>query len=231
MLRAIISTTIFALLLLGCDEGANDLEGSDRRRGARGGAGSDDSDQAAGGDGVGTGGDGTDPDGMAAGACAPGVPHVGFAGTDLNAGRKTAEAGDDRRRVKPFTAMRGEFQRAVGNVPAGLAASAAAFGEQPARWYSEPTAGAVSLYTTYTLAFSACYDSMSASQYQAAPTATSAEAECTSLQKKVWQRTPSPDEVKACADVATGLSNEPIARRRWAHACASVMTSTGFTTY
>jgi hypothetical protein len=50
------------------------------------------------------------------------------------------------------------------------------------------------------------------------------------MQRKFWQRTATPDETKACADFTLGLT-EPVARRRWAHACASIMTSAGFTTY
>jgi hypothetical protein len=51
------------------------------------------------------------------------------------------------------------------------------------------------------------------------------------MQRKFWQRTPAPDETQACADLTLGLTTEANPRRRWAHACASILTATGFTTY
>lgn len=165
------------------------------------------------------------------GACATGAPHVGFAGHDFVADRGVGGLGVDRRRIKPFSAMDSEMKRVLGAAPAALSASSAAFGEVPARWYAEPVAGAVSLYTTYSLAFTACYDSMTDAKYGAAPTAASASAECASLQRKAWQRTPTADETKACADLAATTLSSQEPRRRWAHACASVLTSAGFTSY
>jgi hypothetical protein len=165
------------------------------------------------------------------GGCKLGAPHVGFALQDFVADRKPGELGLNRRRVKPYSALRSEFLRTLGQVPAGLPTSAAAFGEVPARWYVEPTAGAISLYTTYTLAFTTCYDTMTATAFSVAPTATSAPLECAKMQRKFWQRTATPDETQACADFTLGLTTEPVPRRQWAHACASTMTATGFTTY
>lgn len=163
--------------------------------------------------------------------CDEGASHLGFGGTDFTAGRTAGAIGVDRRRVKPYAALASEFQRALGKVPSELASNAAAFGEVPARWYAEPTAGAVSLYTLYSLAFGACYDTMTDAKYEQMPTAASAAAECAAMQRKIWQRTPTPDETKACADGAVGSTEESVARRRWAHTCASIMTAAGFTTY
>ena len=158
-------------------------------------------------------------------------PHVGFANVDFVADRKPGEAGTNRRRVKPYSALATEFKRALGQAPAELVSNKAAFGEAPARWFSEPTEGAVSLYTTYTIAFTTCYDTMTGANFQAAPTAASVVTECTAMQRKFWQRTPTPDESKACADLTLASTNETNPRRRWAHACASILTSSGFTTY
>ncbi len=163
--------------------------------------------------------------------CDEGAPHLGFGGTDFTAGRMAGAIGVDRRRVKPHAALASEFERALGKVPSDLGSSAAAFGVVPARWYTEPTAGAVSLYTLYSLAFGACYDTMTDAKYEQMPTAASAAAECAALQRKIWQRTPTPDEAKACVDGAVGSTDESVARRRWAHTCASIMTAAGFTTY
>ncbi|MBS2011498.1 MAG: hypothetical protein JST00_01190 [Deltaproteobacteria bacterium] len=183
-----------------------------------------------------TTGDGADPsttpaDPTQPGACETGAAHVGFAGHDFVADRAVGGLGVDRRRIKPFSAMESEMKRALGAAPASLSASSAAFGDVPARWYAEPVAGAVSLYTTYSIAFTGCYDQMADAKYATAPTAASASAECATMQKKAWQRTPTPAETQACADLAVTklASQEP--RRRWAHACASVLTAAGFTSY
>lgn len=216
MKKIIVSLTVLTMALAACDEPEGDLT----RRGNR-----------APGEGDGTGATpGADPN--EPGACAVGAKHVGFGGDDFAATRAEGGLGKDRRRIKPYSAMKSEMERVLGASPAALTASAAAFGDVPARWYSEPVAGAVSLYTTYSLAFTGCYDSMSGANYAQAPTAATASAECARLQKKAWQREPTPDETKACADLAvTALASEPTARRRWAHACASVMTSAGFISY
>ncbi|MBX3203413.1 MAG: hypothetical protein KF764_00030 [Labilithrix sp.] len=224
-MRALIATTIVSLLVAACAfEDTDSLTGRRGRGGADGDNAADDGTNPD--DGTTPGADPTQP-----GTCKEGIPHPGFANVDFVGDRKPGPIGGDRRRVKPYSALRSEFQRALGNVPAGLAASAAAYGDVPARWYQEPTAGAVSLYTTYTLAFTACFETMTAPSFGQAPTAESAPTECAKLQRKVWQRSPTPDETKACADFTLGLADEPVARRRWAHACASVMTSAGFTTY
>lgn len=186
-------------------------------------------------------GQGTDPganappgagDPTQPGSCAVGKPHVGFGNTDFAADRETGGLGADRRRVKPYSALRTEFQRVLGQVPTQLTVAAPAYGDAPARWFSEPTAGAVSLYTTYSIAFSGCYDTMTDPKYAAAPTAATADTECKALQRKFWQRSPTPEEVTACVTLATtDLATETVPRRRWAHACASLMTAAGFTTY
>lgn len=207
--------TLAAVALLACD----DPEGDGFRRGNRS-----------------PGEDGTDPQGASdpnePGSCAVGAKHVGFAGEDFAASRTVGGLGKDRRRIKPFSALKSEIERVLGTSPATLTQSAAAFGDVPARWYSEPVAGAVSLYTTASLVFTACYDAMSAATYAQAPTAQTAAAECATLQRKAWQRAPTPDETKACVDLAvTGSASEPSPRRRWAQACASVMSSAGFISY
>jgi len=225
-MRALIATTIVSLFVVACAaEDPDALSG-------RGGGGENGEAPEPGEEGQ-SPGEGTTPgaDPGQPGVCKEGAPHPGFANVDFVGDRKPGAIGVDRRRVKPYTALRSEFQRALGAVPANLAQNAAAFGDVPARWYSEPTAGAVSLYTTYNLAFTTCYDTMTAPEFAQAPTAATASTECAKMQRKFWQRTGTPEETKACADFTLGLTNETVARRRWAHACASIMTSAGFTTY
>ena len=230
-MRALIATTIVSLLVVAC--AAEDADSLNGRRGGDNGAGENGDVPGENGDGTNPGGDGTTPgaDPTQPGTCKLGAPHPGFANVDFVGDRKPGAVGVDRRRIKPYSALSSEFQRALGVVPANLAQSAAAYGEVPARWYQEPTAGAVSLYTTYTLAFTSCYDTMTAPQFAQMPDATSAATECAKMQRKFWQRTATPDEVKACVDFTMGLTDETVARRRWAHACASILTSAGFTTY
>lgn len=228
MMRALIASTIVSLFVVACAaEDASSLNGG-------GGAGDPNGNGENPGDpGAGTPGDGTTPgaDPTQPGTCKVGVPHVGFANTDFVADRKPGAIGVDRRRVKPYSALSSEFKRTLGVVPTALAVNAAAFGDTPARWYNEPTAGAISLYTTYNLAFTTCYDTMTAANYAQPPTAQTAETECSTMQRKFWQRTATPDETKTCVDLVMGLTTEPVARRRWAHGCASILTSAGFTTY
>jgi hypothetical protein len=165
-----------------------------------------------------------------AGAC-DGQPHLGFDKVDLVADRPMGAFGANRARVKPFTALTSEFKRALGAAPAGLAGNAGAYGELSPRWYSEPVSGAVSEYTTYTLAFGGCFDTMTDAKYKQNPTASSAASECAAMQRKFWQRAPAPEQIKACSDLALGLTSESDPRRRWAHACAAVLSSAGFTTF
>lgn len=227
MMKSLIAATLVSFAVVACVGEADSLNGG-RGAGTNGENGGDPNDPNA------PGANGEDPNAPGAngpGAC-QGAPHIGFGNVDFVADRKPGELGENRRRVKPFTSLNGEFQRALGAVPPALAANAAAYGETPARWYAEPVAGAVSLYTTYTLAFTTCYDTMTQAEYQAAPTAATATAKCSELARKYWMRTPTTEEVTACSDLAvTGLATEPAPRRRWAHACASLLTSTGFTTY
>lgn len=220
MMRAFFASTLIGLSLVACAAEQDQLIGQ---------PGGDTPDPT---------GDPTGPDPTPPGSMTPppadqcvATPHIGFANTDFVADRKPGDIGTNRRRVKPFSALATEYKRALGAVPTGLATSASAFGDAPARWFIEPDEGAVSLYTNYTLSFQACYDSMTDAKYQTMPTTTTAPAECGALARIYWQRTAAPDEAQACADFINGLTTETNARRRWAHGCASLLTSTGFTTY
>jgi hypothetical protein len=218
MTRSFWGTTILGLILVACAAESDELTGGRQNQGG---------DELPPGEQPVSPGDPTQP-----GNCAVGNPHVGFGNHDFASGRVEGGIGADRRRVKPYSAIRTEFQRVHNALPPAMAISGAAYGDVPARWYIEPTAGAVSLYTTYSLAFTGCYDTMTDPKFTQAPTTATADTECAAMQRRYWQRTATPDEVKACSDLAvTGLTTEPVARRRWAHACASIMTAAGFTTY
>jgi hypothetical protein len=232
MTKAFVASSIIALFMVACAAEQGELNGG-RGAGENGGMAGEGEN---GGDGHGNGAGGEEGTGTVPGATpAPdmckGEPHIGFANLDFTSDRKPGEVGINRRRVKPYSALSTEFQRTLGKVPTSLATSAAAYGEVPARWFVEPDQGAVAAYTTYQLAFATCYEQMTQPEYTMNPTATTAPAMCSTWQRKVWQRTASPDETKTCADFVLGLTDEPLARRRWAHACASIHSAIGFTTY
>jgi hypothetical protein len=52
------------------------------------------------------------------------------------------------------------------------------------------------------------------------------------MARKFWSKTPSPEEIQSCVDVVVnGTAAETQIDRKWAYACASVLTSAGFLTY
>ncbi len=186
------------------------------------------------------GGSVSPPDGSPDGSVDPDDPalcsgreYVGFGSTPLAAGRVVAKLGVDRLRMKPFSALQTEIPRVLGSTPASLAGSAATFGDAPARWFDEPQANAVALQTAFAVAFDGCLTyTASAPEFAGAPDATTATTQCTAMARKFWSKTPTAAEVQACADVAvSGAAAEPQARRKWAYACASVLTASGFLTY
>jgi len=162
-----------------------------------------------------------------------GKTFTGFDGMNLTSDRVVANIGVDRGRVKPFDALANEFDRVLGNTPASLAGSAATYGRPAARWYEEPAAGGVVLQTHYKIAFDGCLTyTADPPEFKTAPTAATATAKCGEMARKFWSRTASPDQIAACVDVAvTGAAKETNAPRRWAYACASVLTAAGFMTY
>jgi hypothetical protein len=159
--------------------------------------------------------------------------YFNFDKAPLTADRAVTRLGDDRARVKPFSALQTEYQRVLGNTPASLAGSGATFGQVPKNWYEEPQASAVALQTAYDIAFDGCLTyTETAPEFASAPDASSASAQCSAMARKFWSKTPAPQEIQACVDMAvTGTAAEPDPRRRWSYACASILTSAGFLTY
>lgn len=172
--------------------------------------------------------------------CDMGKQYTGFAGTMLEAGRVDNDLGLERSRVKPYSALTGEYQRVLGNNPALIGQSATTFGQDPARWLNEPTSSAVTVYTAFRVAFQGCLTLTSAAatnQYDTLPSNSTAATECTNWARKFWSRDPVQAEVDACVQVAMvdttreGMNMNPSANRRWAYACASVLSAAGFMTY
>lgn len=166
--------------------------------------------------------------------CAPkNRDYKSFDQTSLVAKRAVTRLGNDRARVKPFSALQTEYARVLGAAPASLAGSGATFGQVPKNWSEEPQANAVALQTAYNIAFDGCLDfTKTDPAFAAAPDATSASTQCGAMVRKFWSRVAAPQEIQACSDMATtGAAAEPDPRRKWAYACASVLSSAGFMTY
>ena len=167
--------------------------------------------------------------------CDMGKTYTGFAGTELTAGRIDGDIGPERSRIKPFTALVGEFPRVLANTPAMLADPSVAntYSITAPRWVSEPVASGVTVYTTYRIAFQGCLTATAApAQYKTLPSNTTAATECAQWSQKFWSRTATQPEIDACVKVAmVDTMTETTAVRRWAYTCASVMTAAGFTTY
>jgi hypothetical protein len=180
--------------------------------------------------------DGTDDDdagaeGGAAAADAPsctvfGQAHIGLGGEDL-AAKDDGPPGGDRARKGPT------------------------FGIAADRWYLEPIASAVFVNAAFEVAFEGCLKMTGElaggsgdPRYAVAPTKDAAGVECAAWTRRFWSRAGTPDTIDACVSVATDTTSETYGRpsidettrainprRRWAYACASVLTATGFLTY
>ena len=103
----------------------------------------------------------------------------------------------------------------------------------PARWFIEPEASAVTVYTSFRIAFQGCLTATATpARYATLPSNTTAETECGTWARKFWSRTATQPELDACVKVAmVDTTTETDPKRRWAYACASVMTAAGFTTF
>jgi hypothetical protein len=162
-----------------------------------------------------------------------GRSYVLFDGSKLEQTRANENVGVNRARVKPFTVMQGEYQRVLGLVPASLAASAGSFDDAPARWFAEAQHSGISLNAIFDISFDGCREyTKTSADFAAAPTAETAATVCTSLMRKAWSKTPAPEEVAACTNLATTkLAAEPDARKRWTYVCSSILSSSQFLTF
>ncbi len=163
-----------------------------------------------------------------------GKTYKGFGNVELTASRITEVPMEgDRFRIKPYGALKSDFQRVLGAVPKSLDANAATFAQAADRWYTEPMASAVTLFTTYRVSYEAALTlTASDAKYSSAPTEESAKAACDSFARKVWNKVPTSDQVASCVKIAVvDTAAETDAKARWAYALASVMAATGFVAY
>ncbi len=173
-----------------------------------------------------------DPETPVEATCDQGYNYQGFGGTRLEVGRDDDQVGFDRDRVKPLTALRGEYARVLGTTPVLLDTLSNTFGNTPPRWYLEPEANAVSLYSSMRVAFVGCLTFTAATEYDVVPNAENARLKCGSFAHRFWSREPNAEELDSCVEmVTTKTGEEPAARRKWAYACASVLSSASFLTF
>lgn len=165
--------------------------------------------------------------------CNSGRTYTGFGGTELTYDRAERDVGYERARAKPFSALLTEYPRVLGTTPALLAQSETTFGTTAARWYTKGDPNAVSLYQAYRIAFQGCLTVTGTdAKYAATPTMETAKAECAAWASKFWGRAALGPELEACATVIGQYAvKETQVRRRWAHGCASVLTSSDFLTF
>jgi len=162
-----------------------------------------------------------------------GRSYKNFDGQTLESDRTNENIGVNRARVKPYSVMAGEYTRALGAAPPSLAGAASSFDDPPARWFDEASHSGVSLNALFEISFEGCKTYVAGqADLAAAPTGDSASKFCSSLMRKAWSRTPSPEEISGCSSLATDkLSSEQDVKRRWAYVCASVLSSTQFLTF
>lgn len=180
--------------------------------------------------------DGMDPKASTMLTCSltDGKAYKGFGNVNLVAGRTTEVPKEgDRFRVKPYAALSGEFTRVMGAVPASLTANAATFAVAPDRWYVEPQASAIVLFTNFRVSYEAALTlAGSDAKYTETPSEANATANCTSFARQAWNRLPTTEEVAACKKVAlVDTAAETDIKARWAYTLASVLTATGFVAY
>ena len=204
-----------SLGLVACDDDPNALLGS-RGPNAAGGV-----------DGT------TGPAALECTAEAKGRSYALFDGSKLEASRANENFGVNRARLKPYDVLAGEFQRVLGVTPPSLAGAASSFDAPPPRWFAETKYGGVAVHAMFDISFEACGAwTKTRPEMATAPTAETARAQCSEHMRKAWSRTPAPEEVDACVDLATTkVSSEPDARRRWSYVCASVLSSSQFLTF
>lgn len=220
-----LSLVTIAVLLTACGgEGSDDLLGGPR---------SSDEPSATGEDGGVTGDDDDAGTGSVDPAQCTSRSYKGFGNAELTASRVIQNANVDRGRMKPFSALRTEYPRVLGTTPATVDGAGPTFGQAAPRWYEEPRANSVALQTAYNVAFDGCLTfTASSADFAASPDATTAAARCATLARKFWSRSPNADEIATCVTTATtGTAKESDPRRKWAYACASVLTSAGFLSY
>jgi hypothetical protein len=156
--------------------------------------------------------------------------YAGFGGRSLDGDRLDQMVGKNRLRVKPYPMLVTDYGRVLGTTPAFIQNKGQTFNQPGPRWADEQELSAVSLYQAFQASFQGCLTFTSTgAQFSANPTTATANTQCAALQKRFWSRVPTAAETASCVGFATSaVNNDTNPRRRWAYACAAVLTSTGF---
>lgn len=160
--------------------------------------------------------------------------YKGFGNSELSAGRVTEVPLEmDRFRIKSLQSLSAEFARVVGTVPLSLAANQATFIDPGPRWFVEPLASGVTLFTVYRVAFEAGLKFVDGNPDMVANLAEPTVTEvCRNFAITAWQKQPTEAQVASCAKLALiDTAPEPDPKARWAYALASILTSTEFINY
>lgn len=177
------------------------------------------------------------------GACAaPGETYLGLSGRNLVATRKEtidAPLAASRMRLKPVQALRGEFRRVFGEVPALLANADALLGVPTARWHREPVASSFALHSLFRASFDACDKYVDAhAAWLQSNTASARTAACDEMLSQMWLRKPGNEQLQSCEQTASGAllpagpeGRDASAKQRWKFACAVAATAPEFLTY
>lgn len=163
----------------------------------------------------------------------------GIDGRLLDRDRDEAPAVNNVLRLKPYTALLGDYRRIFGRPPSAAIDAASTFGVVPARWYSEPQAGAVSLHTAHRIAFAGCLSLMPSHEAWAAmPTRESAATQCAEWGLEFWGHRPDREQNKTCVSFLTNdaqfaNATPPVTApgERWAAGCAMMLTTAEFLSY
>ena len=159
--------------------------------------------------------------------------YPGYGGTKLEEKRPQIEPGSDRMRLKPFTVLATEYNRALGLTGFDTTAYAATFGRPPARWYQEPAASANTIYAAFALAYDACTQRTAQDAlYDSAVTPELAGIMCREHARRAWHREATDAEANACITYTVDQTDPADApRKRWAYSCAAVLSASGFLAY
>jgi hypothetical protein len=188
-----------------------------------------------GGPGASAGGGGVGPNGEKLGTnqqplyCNNSQAYVGLDGRVLIEERLDLTAQTDRLRVKPYSLLQEDFNRALGMTPAFIQNQASTFNDPATRWSQEPALSGVNMYQAFKAAFQGCRATLTQTQFQTNPTLATADVECASFQRKFWNREPTAQERSSCASFAVSAENNDASpKNRWAYACAAVLSSVNF---
>lgn len=165
--------------------------------------------------------------------------YTGLDGKLLARDRDETPSSQDIMRIKPFTALLGDYRRIFGTPPRAAFDAASTFGVVPPRWFAEPQAGAISLFAAHRIAFAGCVSLMPSHEAWATmPSEEEARSQCTQWGREFWGHPPDTAQRETCVKFVTNDAlfsgaTPPVtnAGERWAAGCAMMLTTEEFLSY